>query len=79
MVSQIHAFPTGLQLNKAQSSDTAALFLNLDLSITNGIASSKFYDTWGDLNFEIVKFPFLGGDVPLFTSYGVYIFELFIW
>ena len=43
--SQIHAFPTGLQLNKANSSDTAALFLNLDLSITNGIASSKFYDT----------------------------------
>ena len=77
MVSQIHAFPTCFQLNKGQSSDTAALFLNLDLSITNSIASSKFYDTWDDLNFEIVKFPFLGGDVPRFTSSGVYISELF--
>ena len=50
-VSQIHAFPTGLQLTITQSSDTAALFLNLDLSITDGIASSKFYDTWDDFNF----------------------------
>ena len=38
MVSQI--YPTELQLNKANSSDTEALFLDLDLSITNGIVSS---------------------------------------
>ena len=31
-----------------------------------------------DLNFEIVKFPFLGGDVPRFTSHSVYISELFL-
>ena len=39
MVGQIH--PTELQLNKANSSDTGAPFLNLNLSITNGIVSSK--------------------------------------
>ena len=39
MVGQI--YPTELQLNKANSSDTEALFLNLNLSITNGIVSSK--------------------------------------
>ena len=39
MVSQI--YPTALQLNKANSSDTEAPFLKLDLSITNGIVSSK--------------------------------------
>ena len=37
-------YPTELQLNKANSSDTEALFLNLNLSITNGIVSSKIYD-----------------------------------
>ena len=42
MVSQI--YPTELQLNKANSSDTEALFLDLDLSITNGIVLSKMYD-----------------------------------
>ena len=40
MVSQI--YPTELQLNKANSSDTKAPFLDLNLSITNGIVSSKF-------------------------------------
>ena len=42
MVGQI--FPTELQLNKANSSDTEAPFLDLNLSITNGIVSSKIYD-----------------------------------
>ena len=37
MVGQI--YPTGLQLNKANSSDTEATFLDLNLSITNGIVA----------------------------------------
>ena len=74
MVGQI--YPTELQLNKANSSDTEAPFLNLNLSITNGIVSSKIYDKRDDFNFEIVNFPFLDGDVPRSTSYGVYISRL---
>ena len=42
MVGQI--YPTELQLNKANSSDTEAPFLDLNLSVTNGIVSSKIYD-----------------------------------
>ena len=45
------------------SSYTEALFLDLNLSITNGIVSSKIYDKRDDLHFEIVNFPFLDGDV----------------
>ena len=74
MVGQI--FPTELQLNKANSSDTEAPFLNLNLSITNGIVSSKIYDKRDDFNFEIVNLPFLDGDVPRSPSYGVYISQL---
>ena len=44
-------------LNKANSSDTEAPFL--DLSITNVIVSSKIYDERYNFNFEIVNFPFL--------------------
>ena len=44
------------QLNKANSSDTEAPFLDLDLSIANDIVSSKIYDSRGDLNFEKVFF-----------------------
>ena len=62
MVGQI--YPTELQLNKTNSSDTEAPFLDLNLSMTNGIVSSKIYDKRIDFNFEIVNFPFLDGDVP---------------
>ena len=74
MVGQI--YPTKLQLNKANSSDTEAPFLDLNLSITNGIISSKIYDKWDDFNFEIVNFPSLDGDVPRPPSFGVYISQL---
>ena len=57
MVGQI--YPTERQLNKANSSDTEAPFFYLNLSITNGIVSSKNYDKQDDFNFEIINFPFL--------------------
>ena len=63
MISQI--YPSELQLNKANTSDTKFAFLDLHLSISNNIVSTK-----------IVIFPFLDGDVPLSTSYGVYISQL---
>ena len=72
MVSQI--YPTELQLNKANSSDTEAPFLDLNLSITNGRVSSKIYDKRDD--FETVNFPFFDEDVPCSPSYGVYISQL---
>ena len=74
MVGQI--YPTELQLNKANSSDTEAPFLDLNLFITNGIVSSKIYDKRDGFNFEIVNFPFLDGDVTRSPSYGVYISQL---
>ena len=74
MVGQI--YPTELQLNKANSSNTEASFVDLNLSITNGIVSSKIYDKRDYFNFEIVDFPFLDRDVPRSPSYGVYISQL---
>ena len=69
-------YHTELQLNKANSSDTEATFLDLNLSITNGKVSFKIYDKRDDFNFEIVNFPFLDGNVPRSPSYGVYISQL---
>ena len=76
MVGQI--YPTELQLNKVNSSDTEAPFLDLNLSITYGIVTSKIYHKRDDFNFEIVNFPFLDGDVPHSPSYGVYISQLIV-
>ena len=52
------------------------MFLDLHLSIFNDIVSTKIYDKREDFDFEIVNFPFLDDDVPLSTSYGVYISQL---
>ena len=54
MVNQI--YPSELQLNKANTSDTEAPFLDLYLSISNGFVSSKIYDKRGDFDFDIVNF-----------------------
>ena len=57
MVNQI--YPPELQLNKANTSDTVAPFLDYHLSISNGLISSKIYDKRDDFDFDIVNFPFL--------------------
>ena len=74
MVSQI--YPSELQLNKANTSDTEAAFLDLHLSISDDIVSTKIYDKRDDFDIEIVNFLFLDGDVPRSTSYGVYMSQL---
>ena len=74
MVNRI--YPSELQLNRANTSDTEAPFLDLHLSISNGFVSSKTYDKCDDFDADIVNFPFLDGDVPSSTSYGVYISQL---
>ena len=74
MVSQI--YPSELQLNKANTSDKEAAFLDLHLLISNDIVSTKIYDKRDDFDFEIVNFPFFDSDVPRSTPYGVYISQL---
>ena len=62
--------------NKANTSDTEAPFSDLHLSISNGFVSFNIYDKRVEFDFDIVNFPFLDGDVPRSTSYGVYISQL---
>ena len=57
LISQIYP-------SKANSSETEAPFLELHLSILDGFISCKIYGKRDDFDFEIVKFPYLDGDVP---------------
>ena len=66
MVSQL--YPSELQLNKANTSDTETSFLDFDSLFSNDVVSTKIYDNRDDFDFEIVYFP----------SYGVYISQLII-
>ena len=68
--------PPGLRLGGAGASDAGAPFLDLRLSVSGGFVSSGVCDGRDDFDFGIVSFPFLDGDVPRSTSYGVYISQL---
>ena len=74
MVSRI--YPSELQLNKTNVSDTEASFLDLHLSISHGFVKNKIYDKRDDFDFVIVNFPFVDGAVPRSTSYCVYFSQL---
>ena len=58
--------PQNFSLNKANSSDTEAAFLDLHLSVVDRFVSCKIYDKRDD--FENVNFPFLDGAVPRVAS-----------
>ena len=66
----VHIYPSELHLNKANSCNTEAPFLDLGLPITTGIVSAKMYEKRDEFNLEIVNFPFLYGDVPRSHSNG---------
>ena len=69
-------YPSKLQLNKVNVSDAEASFLDLHLFISDGLVKTKTYDKRDDLDFDIVNFPSLDGDVSRSASYGVYISQL---
>ena len=54
MVSLI--YPSELQLNKANTSDTEAAFLDLHLSMSNDIVSTRIYDKRDDFDFVNCQF-----------------------
>ena len=62
MVSQI--YPSELQLNEANTSDTEAAFFDLHLSISYVIVSTKIYDKCDEFDIDIFNIPFFDGDVP---------------
>ena len=50
--------------------------MDLHLSISHGFVKTKFFDKRDYFDFDIVNVPYLDGDVPRSTSYGVYISQL---
>ena len=68
MVNRI--YPPELQLNKANTSDTEAPFLDLHLSISNGFVSTKIYKR-DDFDFDKSKFGSTVGFLLFQCSNGV--------
>ena len=49
-------------------SDTDAAFLDLHSSMSDGFIKNKMFDKRVNVDFDIVNFPFLDGDVPRLTA-----------
>ena len=67
MVDRIYL--TELQLNRANSFNPEAPFLDLNLCISNGTVSTKIYDKRDYFDFDIVYFPFLDGEPHMGYTY----------
>ena len=48
----IQMYSSELQLNKANTSDTKAVFLDLHFSVVYDIVSTKIYDKYGGFDYE---------------------------
>ena len=70
-----HIYPSILQLNKASQIPRPHFSINIH-QYRMVLLRLKIYDKLDDFDFDIVTFPFLDGDVPRSTSYGVHISQL---
>ena len=66
-----------LQLNKANTSDKEASFLDLNIKALGNNIHTSFYDKRDDFGFPIINFRWLSGDVPRLPTYGLYSFNLY--
>ena len=71
-----HIYPTELQLNKANSTDTEAALLDLHSLICNGLVSSNIDGKRDDFYFDMANFLYLDGDALRAPSDGVYLSQL---
>ena len=71
--ASLYAFPLSISERPVKTSSISPGF---KLSFSYGFVSSNIYDKHDDFDFDIVKFPFLDGDVPRRPFYGVYISQL---
>ena len=69
-------YPPELVLVREGSSDKQSPFLDLNIKIENKLISTSIFDKRDAFDFPIVNFPTLSGNIPIKSSYGVFIGEL---
>ena len=62
-------YPDNLEL-KCEHEGTHATFLQLDITIRDGIAIYKLFDKRDNFPFFIIRMPDLGGNIPSHVFYG---------
>ncbi len=68
-------YPQELVLVPDDSDGLSTPFLDLQLVVTNGVVSTSIFDKRDAFDFQIINFPALTGNIPIKSSYGVFICE----
>ena len=68
-------YPKELILVPDDSNGLSTSFLDLQLVVKDGVVSTSIFDKRDDFDFKIVNFPNLSGNIPLKSSYGVFMCE----
>ena len=69
-------YPSELVLNPENLVDQSCSFLDFLITIKDHIVTTNIFDKRDTFNFPIVNFPNLTGNIPLNSSYGVFVGEL---
>ena len=70
-------YPLELQIVQTNVKNSSSTFLDLDVSVNNGVFSSKLYDKRRDFHFKVVSFPHLKANIPQSPAYGIFIGEVY--
>jgi hypothetical protein len=68
-------YPKELVLVPDDSDGLSTPFLDLQLVVKNGVISTSIFDKRDAFDFKIINYPTLTGNIPLKSSYGVFICE----
>ncbi len=71
----VDIYPKGLVLVPDDSDSLSTPFLDLQLVIQYGVISTSIFDKRDAFDFPIVNFPTLTGNIPIKSTYGVFICE----
>ena len=63
-------YPTEMELKKENSTNNAATFLDINISIENGKFCTKLFDKRDNFGFDIVRMPFVSSNMPGKMFYG---------
>ena len=69
-------YPKELILVPDESDGLSTPFLDFQLVIENGIVSTSIFDKRDAFDFQIINFPTFTDNIPIISSYGVFICEL---
>ena len=69
-------YPSSMTLKCTNTSPAKCNYLDLTISVYNGVFNFKSYDKRRDFSFEVVNYPNLSGNIPVKPSYGVFTSQL---